>query len=180
MYDGRLVRLRAMEPADAERLLAWINDPDVREHLAVRYPMSLANEVDWIESNKTLSYGNAAFAVDTLDGRHIGSVDIRTLDGPENRKGELGIMVGDKSVWGQGFGTDIVRTACRFGFDEMNLNRIELWVHGGNERAIRVYETAGFVREGVARQGWYKRGGYLDMVLMGLLRDELRQADQPG
>lgn len=175
MYDGRLVRLRTLEPSDAERLHTWINDPDVREHLAVRYPMSMANEVDWVASNKTVSYGNALFAVDTVaDGRHIGCVDIRTPTGAENRKGELGLMVGDKSVWGQGYGTDVVRTACRFGFDEMNLNRIELWVHGNNERAIHVYETVGFVREGVARQGWYKGGRYLDMVLMGLLRDELR------
>jgi RimJ/RimL family protein N-acetyltransferase len=177
MYDGKLIRLRTMEPADAERLRAWINDPDVTEHLAVRYPMSLANEVDWVETNKTLNYANAVFAVETIaDGKHIGGVDIRTGAGPENRKGELGLMVGDKSVWGQGFGTDIVRTACRFGFEEMNLNRVELWVHGSNERAIGVYERVGFVREGTAREGWYKRGQYHDMILMGLLRDEFRAA----
>jgi RimJ/RimL family protein N-acetyltransferase len=124
MYEGTLVRLRTMEPSDAERLLTWINDPDVTEHLAVRYPMSLANEVDWVETNKTVNYGNAVFAVETIaEGRHIGGVDIRTGSGPENRKGELGLMVGDKSVWGGGYGTDLVRTACRFGFDEMNLNR---------------------------------------------------------
>ncbi|HZG96501.1 MAG TPA: GNAT family protein [Mycobacteriales bacterium] len=177
MYEGTLVRLRTMEPSDAERLLTWINDPDVTEHLAVRYPMSLANEVDWVETNKTVNYGNAVFAVETIaEGRHIGGVDIRTGSGPENRKGELGLMVGDKSVWGGGYGTDLVRTACRFGFDEMNLNRVELWVHGSNERAIGVYERVGFVREGAARQGWYKRGQYHDLVLMGLLRDEFKPA----
>jgi RimJ/RimL family protein N-acetyltransferase len=177
MYDGRLIRLRTLEPTDAERLREWINDPDVTEHLAVRYPMSLANEVDWVESNKTLDYRNAVFAVETIaEGKHIGGLDIRTAAGPENRRGELGLMVGDKSVWGKGYGTDIVRTACRFGFEEMNLNRVELWVHGSNERAIGVYERVGFVREGVARQGWYKRGEYHDLILMGLLRDEFKPA----
>ena len=174
MYDGALVRLRTMEPGDAERLHRWINDPDITEHLAVRYPMSIANEQDWVTANKTISYGQANFAVETLaEGRHVGGVDIRTSS-PENRKGELGLMIGDKTVWGQGYGLDAVRTACRFGFEEMNLHRVELWVHATNERAIRVYERAGFVTEGVARDSWYKGGRYLDQLLMGLLRGELK------
>ncbi|MEO6714206.1 MAG: GNAT family protein [Mycobacteriales bacterium] len=175
MYDGELVRFRALEPGDAERMLGWINDPDVTSGLAVRYPMSLANEVEWVETNKSLNYGNAVFAVETIaDALHIGGIDIRTHAGPENRKGELGLMIGDKSVWGQGYGKDMVRTACRFGFEEMNLHRIELWVHGTNERATHVYESVGFVREGVARDGWYQGGRYVDMVLMGMLRSEFR------
>lgn len=177
MYEGKLVRLRTMEPDDAERLHGWINDPEVREHLAARYPMSMANEAEWVESAKTIGYADARFAVESIgEGRHIGSLDIRTI-GPENRRGELGLMIGDKSVWGQGYGVDMVRTGCRFGFDEMNLHRIELWVLGDNERAIHVYEKVGFVREGVARQAWFKGGRYLDMVLMGMLPGELRPAD---
>lgn len=87
----------------------------------------MAAELDWIDCSKNVNYGNATFAVETIeDGRLIGGCDIRAPTGPETRKGELGLMIGDKSVWGRGYGTDMVRTACRFGFDEMNLHRIEL------------------------------------------------------
>jgi RimJ/RimL family protein N-acetyltransferase len=177
VYQGQLVRLRAMEPADAERLFGWINDPEVRDHLKARYPFSMRQEHDWIDAHARVSYGNAAFAVETIaESRHIGGVDIRTTE-PENRCGELGLMIGDTSAWGQGFGTDTVRTACMLGFDEMNLHRIELWVEEPNARARHVYEKIGFVQEGVARQQFFKRGGYVDMVLMGLLREELHRTD---
>jgi RimJ/RimL family protein N-acetyltransferase len=177
VYQGQLVRFRAMEPADAERLFVWINDPEVREHLAARYPFSMRNQHEWVEAHSTINYGNAYFAVETIDdSRHIGSIDIRTID-PEHRCGTLGLMIGDRSAWGQGYGTDMVRTACMFGFDEMNLHRIELWLEEPNTRARHVYDKLGFVQEGVARQQVYKRGRYVDMVLMGLLREELRRTD---
>jgi RimJ/RimL family protein N-acetyltransferase len=175
VYQGELVRLRAMEPGDAELFYRWINDPEVREHLAARYPFSLRTEHDWVEAHHKVDYGNVVFAVETIaENRLLGAIDIRTKE-PENRCGELGLMIGDKSAWGQGYGTDMLRTTCRFGFDEMNLHRLELWVEAPNARAQHVYDKVGFVTEGVARQQFYKRGQYVDMVLMGMLRDDLRR-----
>ncbi len=44
MIEGRLVRLRALEPSDAERAYQWINDREVTRHLMTRYPWSLVAE----------------------------------------------------------------------------------------------------------------------------------------
>ena len=63
---------------------------------------------------------------------------------------------------------------CRFGFEMMNLNRIELEVHAENARARHVYAKVGFQEEGVRRQAIYRAGRYQDMVVMGLLAGELR------
>jgi RimJ/RimL family protein N-acetyltransferase len=173
VYDGRLVRLRALEPADADTLKTWINDPDVREYLGVRYPISLAAEKDWIGSHANVKFDNVAFAVESLaEGRLIGTVDLRVQE-PETRRAELGVAIGDKSVWGRGYGTDAVRTACRFGFEQMNLHRIYLTVFAPNERAAATYRNVGFVEEGRARDDWYNKGAYVDVILMGLLCGEL-------
>lgn len=59
----------------------------------------------------------------------------------------------------------------------MDLARISLWVHDGNDRARRSYEKAGFLLEGTARQADYARGRRHDRHLYGLLRDELRRND---
>jgi RimJ/RimL family protein N-acetyltransferase len=107
------------------------------------------------------------------DGALIGGVGLRTKP-PEVRVADLGIALYDKQVWGRGYGTDTMRTVCRFGFDEMDLARIELWVEEGNDVARHVYEKVGFVHEGTAREAWYKRGQRLHMHLYGLLRGELR------
>jgi RimJ/RimL family protein N-acetyltransferase len=173
VYDGRLVRLRAMEPEDAPTFKVWLNDPDVSEFLGVRYPISNTAEKEWIEAHSTVKFDNVAFAVETLaEGQLIGAVDLRVQE-PETRRAELGISIGDKSVWGRGFGTDAVRTVCRFGFEQMNLHRIYLTVFAPNERAAATYRKAGFVEEGRAREDWYNRGAYVDVILMGLLRGEL-------
>ena len=59
---------------------------------------------------------------------------------------------------GAGFGTDTMRTLCRFGFDEMNLHRIHLYVFTENAPAIAIYRKIGFVEEAVVRHAFYKRG----------------------
>jgi len=64
--------------------------------------------------------------------------------------------------------------ACRYGFDMMNLHRIELDVHDWNPRALRVYEKVGFRKEGVIRDGMFRMGRWHDLVCMSLLKGELK------
>jgi RimJ/RimL family protein N-acetyltransferase len=173
MYLGEKIRLRALEPADVPLLYDRMNDRDVTENITVRYPMSVADEERFV-AGAQISYQQALFAVDALDdGQLIGTTGLRGAT-PENRTASLGITINNKTRWDQGLGTDIMRTVCRFGFEEMDLARIELWVLADNDRARRVYEKVGFVYEGTARQRSYKGGRRLDEQLYGLLRGELR------
>lgn len=170
-----LVRLRAPEPDDVERFHRWMNDPEVTATLGRRYPVTLAEERDWVAQRGAQSYASGAhFAVDTADGVHIGSVGLFDTAYPENRSAQLGVFIGDKAYWGRGYGTAAVRAACRFGFAEMNLHRIELLVFAGHARARRVYERLGFVVEAVCRERHWDGGRWHDDVLMSLLEGELR------
>lgn len=174
MYSGTLVRLRAVEPRDAEPFHRWLNDPDVTSTLGVRYPLSASAEREWVEQAGVASYTNCHFAVETLDGELLGTCGLFNTALPENRSAELGIQIGDKARWGQGYGTDTVRTLCRFGFEEMNLHRIELIVFAHHVAARRVYEKVGFVVEAVAREAHWGDGRWYDDVYMSLLEGELR------
>ncbi len=102
---------------------------------------------------------------------HIGSISFHTAV-PEDRRAELGIAIGDKAYWSKGYGTDAMRVLLRFGFDEMNLHRIELTVDARNERARACYRKCGFVDEARLRQHRYAGGAYHDVLWMGILRDE--------
>lgn len=173
-FEGRLVRLRAREPEDAPFLYKWFNDPEVTEHLVIRYPLSMKSERDFIESVAKPDYSHAGFAIETIaDGRLIGGVDLLKTS-PENRSASLGIAIGDKTCWHGGYGTDTMRTVCRFGFEMMNLHRIQLEVYAPNERARRVYEKVGFAVEGRLREALFKYGRYHDVFVMSLLEGELR------
>ena len=173
-FEGNLIRLRAREPGDEPLLYAWFNDPEVTQHLTVRYPMSHAQETAFIAANGANGYAQVSFAVETLaERRLIGGVGLEDTS-PENRSAVLGIAIGDKAYWDGGYGSDTMRTVCRFGFETMNLHRIELEVYVSNERAIHVYEKVGFRLEGRRRDAVYTRGAYQDVLVMGLLAGELR------
>ncbi|HEX9680299.1 MAG TPA: GNAT family protein, partial [Anaerolineales bacterium] len=93
---------------------------------------------------------------------------------------ELGIMLGEKTLWGRGYGTDTMRILVRHGFDTLNLNRIFLRVYESNLRAMRVYDRLGFREEGRLRQDHYVDGTYEDTVIMGLLCEEWRSMARDG
>lgn len=173
-FEGRLVRLRAREPEDEPLLHEWFNDPEVTQHLTIRYPLSHAQEKEFIEGASRVGYNLASFGVETItESRLIGGVGLESVS-PENRSAILGIAIGDKAFWNGGYGTDAMRVLCRFGFEMMNLHRIELEVYAENARAIHVYEKVGFQLEGTRRQAMFKFGRYQDLRVMGLLEGELR------
>jgi RimJ/RimL family protein N-acetyltransferase len=169
--EGRLVRLRAFEEHDIPSISAMFNDPEVLYHLdQVVFPQPEEGTRDWWESIRG-SADQQVFVIETLDGNLIGACDLRDVS-DRSRTASLGIWIG-QPYWGRGYGTDAVRTACRFGFQEMNLQRVELHVHETNQRGRRAYERAGFKEEGRLRRAHFVGGHYVDTLIMGLLSDEL-------
>jgi RimJ/RimL family protein N-acetyltransferase len=81
-------------------------------------------------------------------------------------------MVGDKTVWNQGYGSEAAKLMLQHGFENLNLHRIYLRVYENNPRAIRSYEKVGYVHEGRMRQAVYKNGKFEDVLLMSVLRSE--------
>jgi RimJ/RimL family protein N-acetyltransferase len=183
MILGERVRLRRVERADLPRFVAWLNDVEVRDHLALYHPMGLADEEIWFAKQADLEPVLRPLAIEAraADVRReaadpewtlIGATSFHHVDW-KNRWAELGIMIGEKAWWGRGYGTDATRALARWGFDELGLNRVCLRVFEDNARARRAYEKVGFREEGRLRQDRFHAGRYVDTIVMGLLRDEL-------
>lgn len=173
MLEGKLVNLRPLEITDLERATKWINDPEVTHFLGARYPMSSAAEEVWLteRAKKQISFENVFFAIETKDGTHIGNTGLHRASA-EDRKAELGIMIGEKDHWSKGFGGDAIVTLLGFGFREMNLHRVFLTCYDFNERGQACYRKCGFIEEGRLREDRWKAGAYRDTIVMGILRGE--------
>jgi len=169
MIEGALIRLRCPERGDLPTFVKWINDPEVTEFLQFEPPMSLEDEEVWYQ--EMLKGKDRTFVIETKDGRPIGNIGLIGLDW-KNRRTEIGIMIGEKDAWSKGYGTDAILVLLRYLFGELNLNRISLFTDVNNPRAIRCYEKCGFRSEGVMRQHRFKRGRYIDCVLMSILRTD--------
>ncbi len=184
MILGERVRLRRIERADLPRMAEWMNDPQVREGLANVYPFGLVHEEQWFEGMLKLEPAAQPFAIEAK-GRSrsqwmlIGAVGFHGVDW-RNRSAEAGIFIGRKDLWNQGYGTDALRALARWGFAELNVNRVWLRVYEDNARAIRSYEKVGFRPEGRLRQDRFHRGRYFDTIVMALLREEFGAPATPG
>ena len=174
MIYGEGIRLRAPEREDLPRFVAWLNDPEVRENLAMFLPISMAQEENWFEEMIKRPGEEQPLVIDIQekdDWLPIGNMGIFGIN-QISRSGELGIMIGNKAYWNKGYGTRSIQLMLKHCFETLNLNRVQLIVYETNPRGIRCYEKVGFVHEGRMRQGYYKNGKYIDILMMGVLASE--------
>jgi RimJ/RimL family protein N-acetyltransferase len=175
IYSTRL-RLRAAEKSDIPRFVSWLNDPEVRQFLLMAYPLSQAFEEKWFEAMVARGMEEQVLVIErkTADGYEpIGNTSFMQIDWV-SRNAEIGIFLGEKSIWNQGYGREAMRLMLRHGFNTMNLHRIYLRVYEHNLRGIKAYEHAGFVHEGRLRQDVFRDGAYRDVLIMSVLRPEWR------
>lgn len=176
IYSGR-IRLRAPERSDIPRFVTWLNDPEVRAGLLVSLPLSTADEEGWFEAMLKRPLEEHPMTIEVRQGDDwlpVGNCGFHNVDW-RCRAAEVGIFIGEKSLWNRGYGTEVIRLLLKHGFHTLNLNRIALDVYETNPRAIRSYEKAGFVHEGRRRQAMYKDGRYVDILQMSVLRSEWQE-----
>jgi RimJ/RimL family protein N-acetyltransferase len=173
---GERVFLRAGERSDVENFVRWLNDSETSSFLSMRSPMSVAMEEQWftrmLEQQGKDAYHFVMCRID--DGQPFGTIGLFGIDYVNGHAG-IGIAIGEKSLWGQGLGTDAMNALLDFGFGQLRLERLWLEVYDYNARARRSYEKSGFVLEGTERRAIFKHGQYHDVHLMSILRDEWQQ-----
>lgn len=180
MIVGERVRFRGAERADIPQFVKWLNDPEVIQGILLRYPVSQADEEGWFDRMLARPVDERVMGIEVREPASDGSGETWKLVGTcafdhinwRVHTAEFGILIGEKSHWNQGYGTDAVRLLVQHGFDTLNLNRIFLHVFDTNPRAIRAYEKAGFTLEVRERQAEYRNGQYIDVLLMSILKSE--------
>ena len=138
------ISLRNLHRSDRKNFYSWINDEEViRYSLSLFQKISSEAEIDkWFRSvlddKKSFSKG---IIFDEKLVWYAGIAGISAM----NHNGEYFILIGDKSVRGQGIGTEVTKMIVRLAFEEFNLNRVSLTVSDVNNYANKAYLNAGFV-----------------------------------
>ena len=179
MIEGSKVRLRAVERQDLAQFVEWLNNPEVRENLALYTPLSMTAEEEWYGLMMKNPVEEHPLAIEVKGNNRwklVGNTSFIHYD-THNRNAEIGIFIGDEKYWGKGYGAMAVRLMLRYGFNNLNLNRIYLQVFETNPRAIKCYEKVGFVLEGKARQSRFLNGKYIDVLLMSVLKEEWKDVE---
>lgn len=168
-----MIRLRELSREDVPALNAWRRDRSVADLLVGPFRhVSLETDEAWFDSFEQNRSTNVRLAVvAAADERLIGVTYLLNINSID-RSAEFGMMIGEGTDRGKGYGTAACRATVAHAFDDLNLNRIQLGVLPENAAAIAVYAKNGFIQEGVLRQAAYKCGEYRDVILMALTRDD--------
>jgi RimJ/RimL family protein N-acetyltransferase len=179
MLSSERITLRALRRDDLEQLWEFNNDVEVEVAGGGDPPMPQSLERLQAEFDSNVSSGGrdgTTFAIEA-NGKFIGHCSLFQFDAT-NHTCALGITIGDKEYWGREYGRNALNLLLDYAFRLQNIRRVYLSVNSTNERAIRSYLACGFVEEGRLRQHVWSDGRYIDLVQMGILRDEW-QNQQP-
>lgn len=169
MLKSERVTLGPIVQSDLSSLLKWINDRELVIFNAPYKPISEVEHQSWfasvVDRDDVFLFGVRL----QENGDLVGYCQLNRIN-YIHRTGELQIRLGDRSKWGMGYGTEALLLLLKFGFKDLNLNRIYLHVLATNSKAIHVYEKVGFVREGLLREAAHIDGSYVDIVVMGILK----------
>jgi RimJ/RimL family protein N-acetyltransferase len=174
--EGRLVRL---VPLDIERHLdncvEWFSDPEVTRTLTVGVkPMTRAMERSWFEEMMKGPRHDIVWAIETLEGRHIGQSGLHRIDW-RNRTAASGTVIGEREAWGQGYGTDAAIIRARYAFDSLDLAVLFSEFLEGNEGSKRMQEACGYEIWGVKPRAYFRDGRRIDGVQTALTRERFRE-----
>ena len=168
---GDRVYLRAVDVDDVDNFVTWLNDEEVRQFLSMTLPFNKTREKEFVDGLYKDDSNIILGIVVKEDDCHIGNIGLHKISGT-HRHAELGIFIGDKKSWSKGYGTEAIKLIMKYGFEQLNLHRIHLTVFDFNTRAMKAYEKAGFKKEGVYREHYYRNGKYCDVYVMSILRTE--------
>lgn len=164
--------LLAVEPVHIPFIAQWINDGEVTYYMFYgQRPLNINQVNEEIQQQITSPNNTVFIIVEKSSEKLIGFAGLYDIH-PSARKAELRILIGEKTVWNKGYGTEATELLTYYGFDRLNLNRIWLGVAELNKYAVRAYQKAGYQIEGRLFQDIYRNSIYYDNIRMAILREQ--------
>jgi len=165
--------LRGPQEKDLQPAYAIHSDPEVMRFYGVlphQTTEKTREHLDWLAKLHREEIGlRWVITLKDMD-QYIGDVGFYDYEKKHNRA-EIGYILG-KQHWNHGIMTEVIKAALDYGFNEMNLNRVQALVDPRNKGSQKVLEKQGFSYEGTFRDYEYEYGEYIDLDIHSLLRRE--------
>ncbi|MGH3978588.1 MAG: GNAT family N-acetyltransferase [Pseudonocardiaceae bacterium] len=174
LWRGRVVRLRGLEPADAEAIAELdLETDDQRAADRVQPPRSHAGYRRWAEQHAHPDPGADEFqlAIESLrSGQLVGTIRTHSTNAVDGRFG-YDVAVG-RPFQRHGYATDAIRILLRFMFTERRYQKCEAAAYAFSAPSLALHRRLGFVEEGRLRRHHFAAAAYQDVVLFGLTAEE--------
>lgn len=165
--------LRKITEDDVESIFEYGSNEEVARYVTWDTHQTLDDTkafVDFVLNQYALNKPAHWGIVHKSDGKFIGSIDFVSWK-PQHRTAEIGYVL-SRPYWGKGIITEAASRVIQFGFEEMDLVRIQAKCFTANRGSERVMEKVGMTYEGTIRKGIYLKGAHQDMKLYSILKEE--------
>jgi RimJ/RimL family protein N-acetyltransferase len=176
-WQSEKVRLRAIEPADAEFFIKWNLDSERARHLDFVWPpVSEASVREWVDtqSRRKLEHDAYHWIIEDRYGVPVGSIDTHSCN-PHSGTFSYGLHI-DPDYRGKGYAREAIFIVLRYYFEELRYQKVTVPVHSNNQDSIRLHERLGFKEEGRLRRMLFTQGTYYDVLWFGMTIEEFIQA----
>jgi RimJ/RimL family protein N-acetyltransferase len=166
---GKKTILRPLLERDIPLLLRWVNDPEIRQFITRVFPAMENDEKEWLERLHRHSDKEVVLIMETLGHTPIGTMGIHGIDW-RNRVATTGALIGEKSFWGKGYGTDAKMILLDYALNRLNLRKIMSRVYAFNKRSLAYSLHCGYRIEGRLKESVFINGRYWDEYILGLFK----------
>ncbi|KAF9533264.1 hypothetical protein CPB83DRAFT_832331 [Crepidotus variabilis] len=175
LFECPRLLLRKTQPLDGEDILRFHNHPSIAQWININLPKAPHSDNDIAALVRNIDSALFGCVIqDKATSQFIGLAGLvpwRPASDPVNRNVEVFIGLFPE-FWGKGYAFEVMVCMIDHAFWEMDMHKVSLTVIEGNERAIQLYKKLGFVDEGRDRQVIWTRGGWSDLLRMGLMENE--------
>ena len=169
MYSNKNIYLTSISQKDAKIMFEWINNKELVHFNNPYRPIAFESHMRWYESI-VQDRDMVIFAIKLKSNdKLIGTCQLFDIDSL-SQIAELQIRIGDISEQSKGYGSEAIELLTEFGWRDLNLRKIYLYVFFDNKRAISVYKKLGFIQEGNLKNHSFVNGEYKDLYIMSKFR----------
>ena len=180
MATKEKVHLGPLEDKHISQYLHLSNDPELIATMGWR-PFGADEKERFLQTMQVLTLPYCINSktiifsiISAADHKAIGFISIKGIN-ETKASAELGIGIMEKEYRGRGYGTEALKLAANYAFNDLGLRLLGLTVFPTNQRATKAYEKVGFRKRKVLKRSWLMPSGeYVDMWLMELSRDQWR------
>jgi len=178
-----MIELQYFSREDFKQLIEWIDNDHLLTNWSgamFRFPLT-EEKLEWyIQDTNNLEESDALIykAVDTDNGDTVGHISLGGISRKNSSARISRVLVGHTASRGKGYCTQMVKAVSKVGFEDLGLHKISLGVYDFNHGALRCYQKAGYVQEGVMRDVLRYQDEYWSLVEMSMLEDEWRARQQ--
>jgi RimJ/RimL family protein N-acetyltransferase len=176
--EGERLELLPFNSENVKIHARWKNDPKARLYARNLFPVSPEDLKKRLEQKQERPKRDISFEIyhKELD-KIVGFVEFHNIN-YINHAADLGVLIGEKELWGKNFGTEAAKLMIKYGFDELNLVKVTASALRPNKGACRVIEKIGMKHELVLKNQTYFDGEYVDELIYCIFREEWEQTNK--